>query len=388
VKFELADFGFTPGNTQITGFCAGNGHFWTGGPWPNEVFIYPDSGGLPNENSILGQGTVRTGDGAPGEWYEVNLSSPVTLNGDFWVVMRGDPKWTGEDINMDYDNAGSSNHSYGSETGVAGLAQSSVGNYMLRATLQEGGGGGGGGGTGDGAYNYFLAAIAHTPGVGDALWRSKVGVLNRSGASADVTFTYYWKNGPTTVKTTAASKAIFNGRLETWDDAAASLFGITNKSSGSVLVNSTRPLIVTARTYNVGDDGSFGSFMPGVTVTDAVSQGELGVLSQLTGNNDFRTNVGLVNLSNKSCQARVRVVNASGGTLGSAVTKTLGAHMFTQINNVFGATGAGSRNNAYATVEVLTSGCEVWAYGAVIDGTGAFPGTDDATTIPLTVIDD
>jgi len=384
VKFELADFGFTPGNTQITGFCAGNQHAWTGGPWPNEVFIYADSGGLPNESANLGQGTVYTGDGAPGEWYEVNLSSPVTLNGDFWVVMRGDPKWTGEDFNTDYDNAGSSNHSYGSNSGVAGLAPATVGNYMLRATLQEGGGGGG---TGDGAYNYFLAAIAHTPGVGDALWRSKMGVLNRSGSSADVTFTYYWKNGPTTVKTTAVRKSIFNGRLETWDDAAVSLFGVTAKSSGSVLINSTRPLVVTARTYNVGEDGSFGSFMPGVVAADGVSTGGLGILSQLTGNNDFRTNVGLVNLSNKTCEARVRVISASGATLGTAVTKTLGAHKFTQINNVFAATGAGSRNNAYATVEVLTSGCEVWAYGAVIDGTGAFPGTDDATTVPLAVID-
>jgi len=381
VKFNLADFGYTPGNVQITGFCASNQRVFTGGPWPNEVFIYPDAGGAPDDGTVLGQGTVRTGDGT--EPSSVTLASPVTLNGDFWLVMRGDPKWAGDDFNMEFDTAANVGQSYLSQSGISGLAPASSGNFMLRATLQEGGGGEG---TGDGAYNYFLAAIAHTPGVGDALWRSKVGVLNRSGASADVTFTYYWKSGPTTVKT-AVSKSIFNGRLETWDDAAVSLFGITNKSSGSVLINSTRPLVVTARTYNVGEDGSFGSFMPGVTTADGLSRGELGILSQLTGNNDFRTNVGLVNLSDKSCQVRVRVLNASGGTVGTAVTETISARNFKQINNVFGATGAGTRNNAYATVEVLTSGCEVWAYGAVIDGTGAFPGTDDATTIPLVVID-
>jgi hypothetical protein len=386
VKFNLSDFGHTPGNVQITAFCASNtldfGTPENPSPWPNEVFIYPDAGGSPDDSTVLGQGTIYTGD-ASGP-YEVTLPSPVTLNGDFWLVMRGDPRWAGEDFNMEFDTAANVGQSYLSQSGISGLGLVSDGNFMLRSTLQEGGGGGG---TGDGAYNYFLAAIAHTPGVGDALWRSKVGVLNRSGSSADVTFTYYWKNGPTTVKKTAVSKSIFNGRLETWDDAAVSLFGVTAKSSGSVLINSTRPLVVTARTYNVGEDGSFGSFMPGVTAADGVSTGELGILSQLTGNNDFRTNVGLVNLSNKSCEARVRVITASGATLGTAVTKTLGAHKFTQINNVFGATGAGSRNNAYATVEVLTSGCEVWAYGAVIDGTGAFPGTDDATTIPLTVIE-
>jgi hypothetical protein len=95
----------------------------------------------------------------------------------------------------------------------------------------------------------------------------------------------------------------------------------------------------------------------------------------------------LVNLSNKSCQVRVKVKAAGGATLGSPATRTLAAYSFDQIDDVFAETGAGSRNDACATVEVLTSGCEVWAYGAVIDGTTAFPGTNDATTIPVTVVD-
>ena len=40
-------------------------------------------------------------------------------------------------------------------------------------------------------------------------------------------------------------------------------------------------------------------------------------------------------------------------------------------------------DNAYAVVDVLTEGCEVWGYGSVIDGVAAFPGTDDATIIPM-----
>ncbi len=83
----------------------------------------------------------------------------------------------------------------------------------------------------------------------------------------------------------------------------------------------------------------------------------------------------------------MRVKAAGGATVGSLATRTLGAYSFDQIDDVFAETGTGSRNDACATVEVLTSGCEVWAYGAVIDGTTAFPGTNDATTIPLTVID-
>ena len=43
--------------------------------------------------------------------------------------------------------------------------------------------------------------------------------------------------------------------------------------------------------------------------------------------------------------------------------------------------------DAYATVEALTSGCRVWAYASVIDGTSGSPGTNDPTLIPLTVVD-
>ncbi len=137
VKFVLADFGHTPGNIQITGFCAANQIDWVsdGGPFPNEVFIYPTGlWGMPDESTVLGQGTIVTGDGLG--WYQVILAAPVILNGDFWLVNRGDPQWVGEDFNMDFDSSSDAGRSCDSETGIAGLAPATVGNYMLRAILQ------------------------------------------------------------------------------------------------------------------------------------------------------------------------------------------------------------------------------------------------------------
>ena len=376
VYFKLADFGFTPGNTRITKFCASNQNAWTGGPWPNQVFVYPDESGFPDDSTILAQGTVFTGDGQG--WYEVTLDTPVTLDGDFWLVMRGDPRWQGEDFNMDFDETSLSGQSLGSDSGIAGL-QLAPRNFMLRATLEEGGGGPG---YGDGPYNYHVGAIVHSTGVGGAFFRTKMGVLNLSGSNATVTLTYFWNNGPTTVTRTVAG-----GRLQAWDDLALTVFGLGQNTSGSVLVNSTQPLIVTTRTYTSDATGTFGSFMPGVEVSDGVAPGQTGILSQLTGNSDFRTNIGVVNLSAATCQARVQLKSAGGANIGSPRTLSLAAYKFTQINDVFAATGAGTQNDAYATVEALTSGCRVWAYASVIDGTNASPGTNDPTLIPLTVVE-
>ena len=238
-----------------------------------------------------------------------------------------------------------------------------------------------GGANPGGDYDYFIAAIARTTGVGGAPWVSKMGLLNRSGATADVSLTYYGIGVPTTV-----SASLSNGVLGTWDDAVSTLFGVTDDSAGSVHVNSTQPLVVTARTYTFNNQGSFGSFMPGVMIMDGVSSGGTGLLSQLTGNTDFRTNIGLVNMADKRCRARVTLFSSTGAQVGTALERAIDAGSFKQINDVFAAAGAGNQNDAYATVEVVTSDCEMWAYAAVIDGTAGSPGTDDPTTVPLTIV--
>ena len=140
VRFDLVDFGVGPGEAELTGFCAGNSITWPLGPWANEVFVYPDDGGTPDETTVLAQGTIYTGDGSGQD--EVTLSEPVTLNGDFWLVLRGDPKWTGKTFNLEYDDGPATGHSFVSESGVAGLVEPTFdehpggANFILRADLQ------------------------------------------------------------------------------------------------------------------------------------------------------------------------------------------------------------------------------------------------------------
>lgn len=235
-----------------------------------------------------------------------------------------------------------------------------------------------GGGLGSSDYTYFVAAIAHTRGVGASLWRSKLGVLNLSGSRAEVTLSYIHDGVVST-----ASETIDHGVLKTWEDTVAGLFGVSGNSSGSLLIGSTQPLIITARTYTEGVDGSYGSFMPAVTATAGIGEGDVGALSQLCGNDDFRSNAGFVNLGGATCQVQIQLHGASGDEIGAPLSLTLGPRGFDQINDLFAAAGAPSRKNAYAEVVVLTPDCEVWGYASVIDGSAAFPGTDDATVVPI-----
>ena len=222
---------------------------------------------------------------------------------------------------------------------------------------------------------YVVPGVAHAPGTAGTNWRTKLSVLNRSGAATEVTFNY-----TRTSKMLAEVVNLADGELQAWEDVAVDLFGVTGDSSGAVVITSARALVVNARTYNVGASGTFGQFLPGVDEASALRPGDVGVISMLTKNASFRTNIGFANLGTASCDVRVTLRDPNGTAIGAQRNLTVQAQGWRQDNDIFSSSGAGTRNDAYATVEVLTGGCEVWGYGSVVDNA-----TGDPTTVPIEV---
>jgi hypothetical protein len=138
--------------------------------------------------------------------------------------------------------------------------------------------------------------------------------------------------------------------------------------------------VVTARTYNQSDAGTLGQFLPGIAPEQAMATGEVGVLSSLASNQQFRTNVGYINLSDHSCEVRVTLHDASGDQVGSERIRSIDPSGWKQDNDIFAVTGAGSHDRAYAMAEVLTNNCSVWVYASVVDNA-----TGDPTMIPVII---
>ncbi len=361
VYFDLDDFGYQPGRVEITGFCAGNQiDIGFGAAWPNEVFIYPDANGRPDDSVVLGHGTIHTGTGLGHSI--VMLDEPVILPGNFWLVSRGYAPFANSDFNMESDSSPDSGHSFRSETGINGLQPTDEGDYLLAAYLQPV------------ARMQLTAGMAHAAGANNSQWRSKFAVQNSSDLSANVTLKYVHGSNVETETINLAA-----GTMMAWDDVASDLFGVAGDSAGSIQVIADTPVVVTARTYNVGDVGTFGQFLPGVDMRETMTSGEMGVLSLLSNTDRFRTNVGFINLGDEPVQVRTTVYNASGQMLG-AKTLTITPGAWKQQNDIFGAVGAGMVTNGYAEVEVLTEGGKVWGYASVVDDP---PG--DPTTIPIVI---
>jgi V8-like Glu-specific endopeptidase len=281
---------------------------------------------------------------------------------------------SGGSIVAEDDDAGGSQNARISESLNAGTytieattyPSSTTGSFTLTLAVTGSGG----------DYQYMVAGIAAAPGAGGSNWKSYLSVTNRSGQSASLTLIYRYGSGSVT-RTRNLNKNNSIG----WNNVVSSLFGVGGSTSGSVEVQSTQPVFVQARTFNDTAGGTYGQYLPGVTLEEMIGNGVTGLLGQIRGAYPFRTNIGFVNPGSSSCSVSIKIYSTGGFQLGTTKSYTVAAGGWKQVNDVFSATGAGSINLAYAIVQVSTSGCKVWAYASVVDRESG-----DPTTIPVILL--
>jgi len=261
--------------------------------------------------------------------------------------------------------SGTVNYSIDANSGNSRTGTMTVAGRTFTATQSEGGGGG--------LYHYEVAGIAHAGGAGGSAWRSTLCVTNLSGSTADLTLVYRMSSS-----TVTRTHVLQNSRIKEWADVAASLFNQSGNTSGAIEITSNVPVMAVARTYNEAPDGTFGQGMPGNDDLQTLASGQLGVLPQLKKTAAFRTNLGLMNHGSAACTVRIKLFSETGSQLGSTINTSVPAKQWKQINDVFNEAGVGQCQIGYATIEVVTAGGKIWAYGSVVDN-----GTGDPTTILL-----
>jgi hypothetical protein len=312
--------------------------------------------------------------GAYARYYTFSLSSTSTVEIDLvsttdsYLYLLQGSGMSGNIIDED-DDSGDGSNARISRTLNAGTYTIEATTYYsqrtgtFNLTLTSSGGNGG-------DYAYMVAGIAAS-----GSWRSYLSVTNRSGRTANLTLIYRSSAGVAT-----RTHQLANNGTKGWDNIVVNLFGAAN-TGGAVEVQSDQPVIVQARTFNDTVDGTFGQYLPGVTEDEMIGNGVSGLLGQLRNASGFYTNIGFVNPGNAACTVRIRIYSTSGAQLGSAVTTSVPAGGWKQVNKVFNSAGIGATDLAYAVVEVTSSGCLVWAYASVVDDN-----SKDPTTIPVILL--
>jgi hypothetical protein len=219
-------------------------------------------------------------------------------------------------------------------------------------------------------YSYWIPVVVHANGANGSVWRTTVGVLNRSASPAELEFILR-----TPEETFSMSESVAGNSQGMFSDVVGRLGAAGEK--GTLEIRADRPLYVTSRTFNQSARGTFGQYLAGMTADQGLRTGESVVLPQLEQSQEYRCNLGLANMGRATATVELRLYDDGGSEVG-IVSVSLAPGQLHQENRVYESV-AGRKDIAggYAAVRV-TSGYGVVAYGSVVDN-----GTGDATTIPM-----
>ena len=159
--------------------------------------------------------------------------------------------------------------------------------------------------------HFLVAAVAHTTGTHQSVWRSGLTILNPTSASQTVTLRYEVEVDRTGVigEFLEESVTISAGQQLDWKDVLVEFFGAPEsaKTQGALHVFSSDGLMVNSRTYNErSDGGTFGLGLPGLKSGDLISsEGETGIIVGLKNSGGTRTNLGLAEYSGEDTEVNI-----------------------------------------------------------------------------------
>jgi hypothetical protein len=211
---------------------------------------------------------------------------------------------------------------------------------------------------------------------GSAFWVTDLRVFNAGTTATPAHLTFYPMGNPDGA--ISRDVTLDPGEIEVLNNVLVNLFGLTTDAGGSIVITTPAEtsLTATARTYNQTAAGTYGQFIPGVTVAESIGIEDRALqILQVEQSSRFRTNIGLNETSGKPVVVEVSLITPDSFAT-PFVTIGLAANEFRQIGLVDFALD-GAVYNGRVTVKVIEGDGKVTAYGSAIDAI-----TQDPTYVP------
>jgi hypothetical protein len=224
------------------------------------------------------------------------------------------------------------------------------------------------------AGELFIPAAAHVSGFEGTQWRTDLEIYNDATTMATCTVELL-QTGQANPSPSSALVYVQPGAVVRTVDILDELFDFSGTGALRVSVDREHG-VVTSRTYNWTEDGTYGQMVTGVTDGKAVGEGETGRLVQLhqsaSDDSGYRTNIGLLNITAAAVVVEIVLYSSDGTELGR-LTETLGAYEHRQLNRVLREVTPAAVRNGYAVLSTATSGGQFLAYASVVDNASGDP---------------
>lgn len=218
---------------------------------------------------------------------------------------------------------------------------------------------------GAGAEEYFIIGVAQRPGQEGSWWSTELWITNTTTATGGYALVFL-----------PVGQANLEGlRAEPLLEDLAPGATVLRKDAvpegglGALRVVTTPGVMVYCRVFNAAGKGSFGMGVPPATRADATKPGELAHLVGLRRSPQFRTNIGVLNVSADNGTVRIRIIGERGEVVGEQPFR-LAPGGYLQLTDVLHAFGQQRAENVRAEV---SSTVPFLAYAAVVDSRSGAP---------------
>jgi photosystem II stability/assembly factor-like uncharacterized protein len=216
----------------------------------------------------------------------------------------------------------------------------------------------------------YIPASAHLSGAVGTNWRTDLELHNPGVSDVSITVALLERDHDNS-SPRSTTISVGAGRSARYDDVLQSLFSFSGAAALRLTTSGGDPL-VTSRTFNDQPQGTYGQLVPAFAESEAFTRQDPAYLIQLSQSTSetqgFRTNIGLLNLSEGTLLMKVRLFDSGGTELGT-VTTWLDPYEFEQLDKIFRRVTSQEVSDGYAVVEAqFTGGSERFlAYASVID---------------------
>ncbi len=216
----------------------------------------------------------------------------------------------------------------------------------------------------------YLLGAAHAGGAGGTRWRTDLQVVGDPQLPVDYRVEWLPRNRDNR-EPLATEHQLAPGEAHRHADVVAGVFGATG--AGALRVTPTRgqPL-VSARTFNHTPLGSYGQYIPALSLSDAAAPGNTAVVVHLRETASFRTNLGLLNASEVEITVEIELLDAAGASLGGLAVD-LPPYAFHQLERVLRRVTLDPVELAAAHLATTTPGGAFLAYASVVDTASGDP---------------
>ena len=221
----------------------------------------------------------------------------------------------------------------------------------------------------------YVFPASNAGGSGTSFFITTVDIVNGGSTTASIRIELLPRNTDNSAALQSALFTLEPGQVRRFDNVLGEAFGSDGDdvAGGAAVISDSDGLVVMSRTFNQVDEGTIGAALPGVSNSELIQAGERVKVVFLSENDDFRSNLGLINGVDSATTVQWELFDSDGNSLGTG-SRVLDPFGVTQINRVmrpFRPIEAG-----YAEVWTDTTGGAFTTYGSILD-----EGTSDPTLV-------